>query len=103
MNYAYMEVGLQEVPDEISLCIGITGCSLHCANCHSKELWDASYGNELTEEVYKDTLLKYKNKCSCICFMGGEWEEETLIKYLQLARGAGYKAALYTGENWHIV
>ena len=31
--------------------------------------------------------------------MGGEWEEETLIKYLQLARGAGYKAALYTGGN----
>jgi anaerobic ribonucleoside-triphosphate reductase activating protein len=95
-----MEVALQEVPSEISLCIGITGCTVHCHGCHSKELWDADYGSPLTEEVYKDTLKKYKSKCSCICFMGGEWCQEELITYLQMARKMGYKTALYTGENW---
>ena len=100
MNYAYIEIGLLEIPSEIALCIGITGCQLHCKGCHSKELWDENYGSPLTEEVYKDTLKKYKNKCSCICFMGGDQYQEELIKYLQMAKDEGFLTALYTGQNW---
>ena len=100
MNYAYMEIGLQEVPSEIALCIGITGCTVHCPGCHSKELWDADYGSPLTEEVYKDTLSKYKGKCSCICFMGGDQYQDELIELLIIAKIMGFKTALYTGENW---
>lgn len=100
MNYAYMEIGLSEVPSEIALCIGITGCQLHCKGCHSPELHDPDYGSPLTEEVYKDTLIKYRGKCSCICFMGGEWSPNELIQYFKMARSMGYKTALYTGLNW---
>lgn len=100
MNYAYMEVALQEIPNEISLCIGITGCQLHCKGCHSKELWDENYGSPLTEEVYKDTLYKYKNKCSCICFMGGDQYPEEFAKFRDMAIEEGYCVALYTGQNW---
>jgi len=100
MNYAYMEIGLQEVPSEISLCIGITGCTVHCPGCHSKELWQADYGSTLTDEVYVETLKKYKGKCSCICFMGGEWYKDELIELLIIARIMGFKTALYTGEYW---
>ena len=100
MNYAYMEVACMEVPSEIALCIGITGCTVHCPGCHSKELWDENYGYPLTEEVYRDVLKRYKHKCSCICFMGGEWYQKELIKYLQIARDEGFLTALYTGQNW---
>lgn len=100
MNYAYMEVACMEVPNEISLCIGITGCQVHCPGCHSKELWDAEYGSPLTDDVYRDALLKYKGKCSCICFMGGEWYQDDLIELLIIARIEGFKTALYTGEYW---
>jgi anaerobic ribonucleoside-triphosphate reductase activating protein len=100
MNYAYLEIGLQEVSNEIALCIGITGCTVHCPGCHSPELHDPNYGSLLTEEVYKDTLAKYKNKCSCICFMGGDQYKEDLIKYLEMAHEEGFLTALYTGQNW---
>ena len=99
MNYAYIEVVCMEVPNEISLCIGITGCPIHCPGCHSKELWDANYGFLLTEEVYTSALLKYKDKCSCICFMGGEWYQNDLIRLLIKAHNMDFKTALYTGEN----
>ena len=100
MNYAYIEIGMIEIPSEIALCIGITGCTIHCKGCHSPELHDPDYGSPLTEEVYLDTLKKYKNKCTCICFMGGEWYQEELIKYLQIAKDEGFLTALYTGQNW---
>ena len=94
-------MGLQEVPDEISLCIG--HYRMHSSLSRGaivRNFGQADYGSPLTEEVYKDTLNKYKSKCSCICFMGGEWCQEELITYLQMARKMGYKTALYTGENW---
>lgn len=100
MNYAYIEIGLQEIVGEIALCIGITGCTVHCPGCHSKELWQADYGSPLTDEVYKDTLKKYKGKCSCICFMGGDQYKDELIKYLEMAHEEGFLTALYTGQNW---
>ena len=100
MKYAYIEIGLSEVPSEIALCIGITGCQLHCKGCHSPELQNPDYGEDLTDEVYKDTLSKYIGKCSCICFMGGDQYKEELIENLIIAKIMGFKTALYTGQNW---
>lgn len=100
MNYAYVELGLQEVPDEISVVVGFTGCSIHCPGCHSKEMWDSNYGKEMTMERMENILYKYKGKCSCFCAMGGEWNPEELLSYFEKARSMGYKTALYTGLNW---
>ena len=65
MNYAYSEISFQEIPDEISVVVGFTGCSLHCSGCHSKELWDENYGKLMTPEKMENILYKYKGKCSC--------------------------------------
>ena len=46
--YNYM-VTFSEVPDEISLCINITGCPIRCTDCHSKFLWE-NIGKEITDE-----------------------------------------------------
>ena len=35
-------VTFREFPDEISLCINITGCPIHCPYCHSKHLWEST-------------------------------------------------------------
>ena len=34
---------------------------------------------------------------SCVLFMGGEWEEEDLIKKLKIAEDNGLNTCLYTG------
>jgi anaerobic ribonucleoside-triphosphate reductase activating protein len=98
MNYMGNSVVLTEIPDEITLAVWFTGCPVHCGNCHSKELWDASAGDIMTENLMTSMLVNYRDKCSCFCAMGGEWEPDTLIHYLKIARSMGYLTALYTGE-----
>ena len=39
MKYQYAKVTFQEIPDEITLCIAISGCKIHCKDCNQKNLW----------------------------------------------------------------
>lgn len=70
LKYLNTEITFAEVPDEITLCINITGCPNHCSGCHSQFLWEDT-GTELTEKVLVD-LIKKNEGISCICFMGGD-------------------------------
>ena len=88
-------VALQEVPDEISIVFNCTGCPIKCKGCHSKELQDINNGYYLYLEDFKEILKKYKNKATCVCFMGGEWFD--INEYLKESIKYGYKTALYTG------
>lgn len=102
-NKEETNIGLIEVPNEISLCIVCTGCNLQCKDCHSKHNWLYNSGEKLDSETYVELLGRYKEKVSCITFMGGEWDNITLLLYLSLARGLGFKTALYTGQDlWNI-
>lgn len=56
----------------------------------------------MTENLMTSLLVNYRDKCSCFCAMGGEWEPDTLIHYLKIARSMGYLTALYTGEPFAI-
>lgn len=95
--YSDLQIVLQEVPGEISLCISVTGCPLHCKGCHSPFLWKKGTGSALTDEVFVTTLERYKDMLSCVLFMGGEWEEESLIHKLQIAHSYSLHTCLYTG------
>ena len=57
MKYTDTMVTFNEVPDEISLCINISGCPNRCPGCHSPELWE-DIGTELTKESLKDLIDK---------------------------------------------
>jgi anaerobic ribonucleoside-triphosphate reductase activating protein len=100
MKIYNIEIVLQEVPGEISICFTITGCYLHCSGCHSPHLWNKNYGTTLSHEKYIEVLTKYKGFATCVLFMGGEWHEEILVKYLKIAKKMNYKTCLYSGlEN----
>lgn len=99
MNYSDLTITMQEVPGEISICFSICGCKLNCKGCHSSYLWNENNGDVLTEELFKNTLDKYKNLASCILFMGGEWYEKELINYLKIANTLNFATCLYTGEQ----
>lgn len=92
-------VVFQEVPNEIALCISITGCKVGCKGCHSTELWDEKNGFELTDELFNYWLSKYQGLISCVCFMGGEWQLDELKNKLSLAKTQGLKTCLYTGQD----
>ena len=97
LRYHDIQVVLQEVPGQISLCFSITGCPLRCEGCHSPFLWKNGSGEILTDELFADFLNKYKSMISCVLFMGGEWEEEDLINKLKTAEDNGLNTCLYTG------
>jgi len=99
MNYSNIQIVLQEVPGEISICFSICGCKIHCKGCHSPILWKESNGEKLTISVFKETLKKYKGFASCVLFMGGEWHQKELISNLKYAQEKGYKTCLYSGRE----
>ena len=65
-------VTFSEFPDEISLCINISNCKNHCANCHSQYLW-----KDIGEPLYLETLYALIDRnegITCIGLMGGDAE-----------------------------
>jgi anaerobic ribonucleoside-triphosphate reductase activating protein len=99
MKYSDIQILLQEVPGEISICFTITGCQIHCEGCHSSHLWNSSNGHTLSNETYDAILNKYKDYASCVLFMGGEWHNQELIEKLKYAKKLGYETCLYSGEK----
>jgi len=94
-----VEIALKEVPSEISLVFNVTGCPVRCQGCHMPELQNPNAGIELTDELYNHYLETYKDKATCVLFMGGDWHLEELIEKLDKASELEYETALYTGSD----
>ena len=74
LKYTTAQVTFREIPDEVTLCINISGCPIHCPDCHSKELWQ-----NIGEDLTRSTLLRLieENKgITCVCFMVGDSDME---------------------------
>lgn len=85
-----------EVPDEISLCINCTCCPLNCTGCFEPWLRE-DRGKELTfDEI--DLLLSQCTGVTCVCFMGGINDYNTLYHLMAHTKYRGYKIALYSGH-----
>lgn len=69
MKYTDTLVSFREFPDEISLCINISGCQFRCPDCHSKELWENI--GEILDGRTISMLLQQNKGISCVGFMGG--------------------------------
>jgi anaerobic ribonucleoside-triphosphate reductase activating protein len=94
------EIALQEVPDEISLALTISGCPYACIDCHSEDTWDPNIGIPLTS-TYIDELLKDNKHITCILFMGGDWDIPKLYPIVEHIKNTycNLKIALYSGKN----
>ena len=99
LKYLNTQVTFAEVPEEITLCINITGCKNGCKNCHSSYLAQ-DIGTELTfNEVRK--LIKKNSGISCIALMGGDAEPDkinTLASFIINHYGS-IKVAWYSGRQ----
>lgn len=87
LKYIDTKVTFQEIPDEISLCVNISGCPIRCPDCHSKHLWEDT--GELLDFDNIDNLICNNKGITCICFMGGDSDH----KYL-------YSVVSYIRENY---
>lgn len=94
LKYKYYKEVFSEVPGEITLGISISGCTIHCQGCHSRELWEDT-GIPLTIEGL-DTLLKMHKGITCLLLLGGEHDIDSLIELFQYAYKR-VKTAWYCG------
>lgn len=91
LKYRNTKVTFAEIPDEITLCIEIAGCKLHCPGCHSPWLWEDK-GTELTV-VELQRLVDENPGITCVCLMGGDQiEVQNLLNQVK-----GIRKAWYTG------
>lgn len=70
LKFVDFRVCFQEVPDEISLCINLSGCPHKCKGCHSEYL-QQDIGTVLTTQIL-DKMIESNDGITCVCFMGGD-------------------------------
>ena len=93
---AYQQV-FSEVPDEITLYIPLTNCTIRCPECNSKWLWKDD-GYELNHSVLED-LIRKNEGITCVCIGGGETDFFTLNSLFELIKSYDLKTCWYTGLN----
>ena len=98
LKYLNTQVTFSEVPDEITLCINITGCKIGCKNCHSSYL-----AEDIGEPLNLDNLVKLiedNQGITCIAFMGGDaspLDINTLAQWVKT--NYPLKVAWYSGRQ----
>ena len=100
MKYVNSSIVFQEIPDEVTLAINISNCPCRCPGCHSSYLW-ADTGSELTTDTIDSFMREYGSDITCIAFMGGDAEPETidmLSAYIHRTYPA-IKTAWYSGRT----
>lgn len=94
LKYLYCKEIFSEIPSEISLGISITGCTIKCSGCHSRELW-IDNGISLTPQHLEFLLQEHKG-ISCLLLLGGEHDIDSLTELFILAHNK-VKTAWYCG------
>ena len=99
LKYLDTQVVFQEIPDEITLAINITNCPIHCPDCHSKDLWK-DIGKDLSQRAL-ERLISENSGISCVCFMGGDSEPETipLLAEVVKRKNPKLKVGWYSGKE----
>ena len=71
LKYVNTGVVFQEIPDEVTLAINISGCPCRGPGCHSHYLWE-DIGLPLDTDAIDEFIQKFSSDITCISFMGGD-------------------------------
>lgn len=101
LKYKELQVTFSEIPNEITICVNITGCNIHCKGCHSPHLWKDE-GEELTPKAIMDFLNKNRG-VTAICFMGGDSNPEEVMQLCKYVKEHTIlKTGWYSGKDFNI-
>ncbi|MDR1348088.1 MAG: anaerobic ribonucleoside-triphosphate reductase activating protein [Prevotellaceae bacterium] len=101
LKYISYDIVFQEIPEEITLAVNISGCTIRCKDCHSPHLQE-DIGEPLTREALSHLINRYGNAITCICFMGGDSAPHEILRLAQFVRkqtSANIKTAWYSGRS----
>jgi len=98
LKYYNTDIVFQEIPDEVTLAVNLTGCPCHCPGCHSPQLWE-DIGDELDAAVLQKMYEEYAGEVTCIALMGGDADPaavERLCAFVK--RKMGLHSAWWSGR-----
>lgn len=97
--YSY-DIVCQEIPDEISLAVNISGCPNRCPGCHSPWLWEDE-GKGMSIELLSSLISRYSAAITCFCFMGGDADpgEIQRLAFWLKSEYPHLKTAWYSGRE----
>ncbi|MFI3302592.1 MAG: anaerobic ribonucleoside-triphosphate reductase activating protein [Rikenellaceae bacterium] len=99
LKFVSYDVVFQEVPDEVSLALNISGCPNRCPGCHSAHLME-DVGEELSVENITSLVERYRSSITCVCFMGGDAEPALIESLAEFVHSAfGLRSAWYSGRE----
>ncbi len=101
LKYVNHDIVFQEIPDEVTLAINLSGCPYRCKGCHSPVLQEDT-GEVLDEAVLSRLLQVYGKTITCVCFMGGDantGEVCELAKHVRENWQGAIKTAWYSGKD----
>ncbi len=99
LKFVSYDIVFQEIPDEVSLALNISGCPNCCPGCHSAHLME-DLGEELSEVNLQSLFERYRSSITCVCFMGGDANPlriEALGRFVH--ESFGLKSAWYSGRE----
>lgn len=100
LKYVNTDVVFQEIPDEVTLAVNISGCPCHCPGCHSKYLWEDT-GTELNEAIIDGFIEEFRGDITCVSFMGGDAHPDEVNRFAAYIHTAypNLKTAWYSGRT----
>ena len=96
MKYMTAGVVFTEIPDEVTLELGISNCPYRCEGCHSPFL-QADVGEELTWIKLKEMLETNKGLITCLLISGGDSISAEYLFKLTKLEYPKIKTAWYSG------
>ena len=99
LKYVDTKVVFQEVPDEVTLAINISGCPCNCKGCHSSYL--AEDIGEPLDLQHLTNFIDSNKGITCVCIMGGDAEPDkvnTLASFITNHYNS-IKVAWYSGRQ----
>lgn len=98
IKYIETKIVFSEVPDEVALCINITGCKNNCKGCHSPYLAE-DIGEDLTIEKLTQLATEAEG-ITCIAFMGGDNDPKRINRLAKWVQDElDLKVAWYSGRD----
>ena len=100
LKYAGYDIVFQEIPDEVTLALNLSGCPNGCPGCHSPHL-QRDEGEALTPGALERLLERYGREITCVCFMGGDaapGEVAALARHIARTTGGTIRTGWYSGR-----
>ncbi len=99
LHYTDYDIVFQEVPDEVTLAVNLSGCPNRCPGCHSPQL-QQEIGEPLTAEALEAILAPYRASVTCVCLMGGDGDPEAVAALAEHLRRScpELRTAWYSGR-----